>query len=93
MKITVLGSCSGTEPMPGCHQTSVAVETGGRLYFIDAGENAGYASYLGGIPQQDTAALANPSLLLRLGNAIVTSLLALVFMVCTPPLIVSSPAG
>ncbi len=57
MKITVLGSCSGTEPMPGCHQTSVAVETGGRLYFIDAGENAGYASYLGGIPQQDTAAI------------------------------------
>ena len=57
MKITVLGSCSGTEPMPGCHQTSVAVETGGRLYFIDAGENAGYASYLGGIPQPDTAAI------------------------------------
>ena len=53
MKITVLGCCSGTEPMPGCHQTSVAVETGGRLYFIDAGENAGYASYLGGITPAD----------------------------------------
>ena len=34
MKITVLGSCSGTEPFSGCHQTSVAVETGGRVYFI-----------------------------------------------------------
>ena len=57
MKITVLGSCSGTEPYPHRHQTSVAIETGGRVYFIDAGENAGYASYLGGIPQQDTAAI------------------------------------
>ena len=57
MKITVLGSCSGTEPFSGCHQTSVAVETGGRVYFIDAGENAGYASYLAGVPQQDTAAI------------------------------------
>ena len=57
MKITVLGSCSGTEPMPGRHQTSVALETGGKLYFIDAGENAGYASYLAGIDQQKTAAI------------------------------------
>ena len=57
LKITVLGSCSGTEPYPHRHQTSVAIETGGRVYFIDAGENAGYASYLGGIPQQDTAAI------------------------------------
>ena len=57
MKITVLGSCSGTEPFAGCHQTSVAVETGGRIYFIDAGENAGYAAYLGGVPLPDTAAI------------------------------------
>ena len=57
MKITVLGSCSGTEPFAGCHQTSVALETGGRVYFIDAGENAGYAAYLGGVPLPDTAAI------------------------------------
>lgn len=57
MKITVLGSCSGTEPYPRRHQTSVAIETGGQVYFIDAGENAGYASYLGGVPQQDTGGL------------------------------------
>ena len=57
LKITVLGSCSGTEPYPCRHQTSVAIETGGQVYFIDAGENAGYASYLGGVPQQDTAAI------------------------------------
>ena len=57
LKITVLGSCSGTEPYPRRHQTSVAIETGGQVYFIDAGENAGYASYLGGVPQQDTAAI------------------------------------
>lgn len=49
MKITILGSCSGTEPMPGRHQTSVSLETGGKLYFLDAGENCGYASYLGGL--------------------------------------------
>lgn len=57
MKLTVLGSCSGTEPYPGCHQTSVAVETGGRLFFIDAGENCGYSSYLLGIDQKKTEAI------------------------------------
>ena len=57
MKLTVLGSCSGTEPMPGRHQTSVAVEIGDQLYFIDAGENCAYASYLLGIDQQKTAAI------------------------------------
>ena len=39
MKLHILGSCSGTEPMPGRHQTSLALETGGSLYFLDAGEN------------------------------------------------------
>ena len=57
MKITVLGSCSGTEPYPHRHQTSVAVETGGKLFFMDAGENCGYASYLLGIDQTRTEAV------------------------------------
>ena len=57
MKLTVLGSCSGTEPYPGCHQTSVAVETGGRLFFIDAGENCGYSSHLLGIDQKKAEAI------------------------------------
>ena len=57
MKLTVLGSCSGTEPYPGYHQTSVAVETGGRLFFIDAGENCGYSSHLLGIDQKKAEAI------------------------------------
>lgn len=54
MVFTVLGSCSGTEPMPGRHHTSVALETGGRLYFLDAGENCAYSSYLLGLDQLST---------------------------------------
>ena len=57
MKLTVLGSCSGTEPQPNRHQTSVAVETGGKLFYVDAGENCCYSSYLGGIDQTRTAAV------------------------------------
>ena len=49
MKFHILGSCSGTEPMPGRHQTSVALEAGSGLYFLDAGENCGYSSYLSGL--------------------------------------------
>ena len=57
MKLTVLGSCSGTEPQPRRHHTSVAVETGGRLFYVDAGENCGYSSYLAGIDQSRTQAV------------------------------------
>ena len=49
MKIRILGSCSGTEPMPGRHQTSWTLEAGGNLYFFDAGENCHYNSYLAGV--------------------------------------------
>lgn len=54
MKLHILGSCSGTEPMPGRHHTSLALETGGSLYFLDAGENCAYSSYLLGIDQLRT---------------------------------------
>lgn len=50
----VLGSCSGTEPMPDRHHTSVTLETGGKLYYFDAGENCCHRSYLMGIDQQRT---------------------------------------
>ncbi len=49
MVFHILGSCSGTEPMPGRHHTSLALETGGKLFFLDAGENCGYAAYLRGL--------------------------------------------
>ncbi|MGI5894118.1 MAG: MBL fold metallo-hydrolase [Candidatus Merdivicinus sp.] len=51
MILHILGSCSGTEPMPGRHHTSVALESGGKLYFLDAGEHCGYSSHLLGIDQ------------------------------------------
>ena len=49
MKIYVLGSCSGTEPMEGRHHTSFAMEINGRIYFFDAGETCSYTSYLMGL--------------------------------------------
>ena len=57
MKLHILGSCSGTEPMPGRHHTSLALETGGSLYFLDAGENCAYSSYLLGIDQLRTRSI------------------------------------
>ena len=49
MKIYVLGSCSGTEPMEGRHHTSLAMEINGRVYFFDAGESCSYTAHLMGI--------------------------------------------
>lgn len=57
MKFHVLGSCSGTEPMPGRHHTSIALELGGSLYYLDAGENCAYSSYLAGLDQLSTQAI------------------------------------
>ena len=49
MKLTILGSCSGTEAMPGRRHTSTALEIGGRLYLLDAGDSCGYTAHLLGI--------------------------------------------
>lgn len=57
MKFHILGSCSGTEPMPGRHHTSVALELGDALYYLDAGENCAYSSYLLGLDQTATQAI------------------------------------
>lgn len=54
MVLHVLGSCSGTEPYPDRHHTSIALETGGSLYFLDAGENCCHASYNLGLDQLST---------------------------------------
>lgn len=48
MKITVLGSCSGTEPMPGRHHTSVLLEAGESLYWFDAGECCAHTAHTSG---------------------------------------------
>jgi ribonuclease BN (tRNA processing enzyme) len=44
MKITFLGTCSGTEPMPNRHHTSILFEIADRYYFFDAGENCSFAA-------------------------------------------------
>ena len=51
MILHILGSCAGTEPMPERHHTSMTLESNGKLYFFDAGENCGYSSHLLGIDQ------------------------------------------
>lgn len=54
MNIHFLGTCSGTEPVPGRHHASVAVETGRRLFLFDAGECCGHTAHVRGL---DLAAL------------------------------------
>ena len=49
VKITYLGTCSGTEPMAGMHHCSLAMEIGGSVYWFDAGETSSYTAYLAGI--------------------------------------------
>lgn len=49
MKLYFFGTCAGTAPLPGTHHTSFAVETGGGLYWFDAGECCGYTAHLMGV--------------------------------------------
>ena len=49
MELRVLGSCSGTEPMPQRHHTSVALTAGENLYLFDAGESASHTGHLLGL--------------------------------------------
>lgn len=46
MRFTVLGSCSGTEPMPGRRHTSTLLEVADRLYMFDAGDSCAYTAHL-----------------------------------------------
>ena len=49
VKITFLGTCSGTEPMPNMHHCSLVVTVDGVNYWFDAGENCSHAAYTSGI--------------------------------------------
>ncbi|NLZ64070.1 MAG: MBL fold metallo-hydrolase [Lentisphaerae bacterium] len=49
MCITILGSCSGTEPMPGRRHTSWILQHHGRPYCFDAGESCSSSAHLLGI--------------------------------------------
>lgn len=57
MKIHFLGTCSGTEPMPGIHHCSLIMEVNGILYWFDAGENCAHAAYTSGLDIMKTKAL------------------------------------
>lgn len=47
--VTLLGSCSGTEPMPSRHHTSFTIEYRGRLYWFDAGECCSHTAHVAGL--------------------------------------------
>ena len=55
--LRILGSCSGTEPMPGRLHTSLVLTSGGGNYFFDAGEACGRAAYLAGVKLENTRAV------------------------------------
>ncbi len=57
MKITILGSCAGTEPMPGRHHSSFTIEHNDSLFWIDAGEGCTYTAHLSGIDLLSTRAI------------------------------------
>jgi len=45
----IFGTCSGTEPMPGRHHCSFAIEHNDRLYWFDAGESCSHTAYVMGV--------------------------------------------
>lgn len=49
MKLHILGSCSGTEPEAGRHQTSLMLEVNHSLYVFDAGENCAWKAHTSGL--------------------------------------------
>ena len=49
MKLSVLGSCSGTEPFENRHHTAFALTLGERIYWFDAGETCSYTAHLMGL--------------------------------------------
>ncbi len=57
MKITFLGTCAGTEPMPGRRHSSFVIEHGGGLYWFDAGESCSYTAHMLGIDLLATRAI------------------------------------
>ena len=56
-ELIFLGTCSGTEPMVGMHQTSIVLNINDTIYYLDAGENCGYASYTMGLDPMKTRAV------------------------------------
>ncbi len=57
VKVTFLGTCSGTEPIAGRHHCSIVFEINGNYYWFDAGENCSHAAYTSGIDVQRVRAV------------------------------------
>lgn len=57
INFTIHGSCAGTQPFAGHRHTSYTMEIGGKVYWIDAGENCAYAAHLSGIDLLSTRAV------------------------------------
>jgi ribonuclease BN (tRNA processing enzyme) len=56
-KITLLGTCSGTEPMPNMHHCSIIFEVNDSLYWFDCGESAVYNAFTSGVDILSTRAV------------------------------------
>jgi len=57
MRITFIGTCSGTEPTANRHHCSFVIEHDSNVYWFDAGECCSYTGYLGGIDLPATKAI------------------------------------
>jgi ribonuclease BN (tRNA processing enzyme) len=57
IKITHLGTCSGTEPIKNLHHNSIVLEVNGVNYWFDAGENCAHYAHTSGIDVMKTKAL------------------------------------
>ncbi len=57
MKFHFLGTCSGTEPMPGTHHSSFVLEIKDSLYWFEAGENCVHKACEMGLNVMNTVAL------------------------------------
>lgn len=49
MKLTFLGTCSGTEPVANYRHVAFTAERDGAVYWFDAGEGCSYTAHLAGI--------------------------------------------
>ena len=55
--LRIFGTCSGTEPMPGRHHTSLSITANDRHYFFDAGEDCSHPAHLSGMDLLKTRAV------------------------------------
>lgn len=46
MKLTILGSCAGTESMPGRRHSATLLSSNGHMYLFDAGDSCAYTAYM-----------------------------------------------